>query len=141
MKKYWPLFFLIAVILFQVYVSSWNKQQQLTLANTKTQTKISQLPLQKPCPSAFFYPKTIVKDNQQEYVRLETTDEPLHVVEWYKEKLQQEQFSIVTDIVDNTNGTSSNMLVGEKNHQQLSIIIGKGAKETSTTIFIHALCD
>lgn len=144
MKKYWPIFFLFSIILFQGYVYNWNKNQTVTLANN--QRKITPTPSLSSVPKtannctsiqSFYYPQATVKENHERSIFMETSDDPSHILQWYEDKLHAENVSIMSRVVNTTNGTSTYMLVGEKDSLQITVIIGRDTQESSTTIFIH----
>ncbi len=140
MKQYWPILFLVTIILFQGYVFLWHKSQTITLAtHQKTYETPTPTPHQKitDCANNFYYPHASVKESTTTHTFLETNDLPFVVKSWYEDALSQSAFNIQSSIESTTNGTASEMLVGAKESQQITVTIGRGEQESTTSILIH----
>lgn len=86
--------------------------------------------------SAFMYPNARQERFEDEKIKLETTDNPDAVTDWYKNKIKSFSMSAKSFVQTNTNGNVLNKLVGDNGEIEVRIEITKKANDSVTKISV-----
>ena len=86
--------------------------------------------------SAFVYPGSIILNQSEDKMTLQSTDDPQAITNWYKEKLISLNMKAKSFVTTNTNGNILNKLVGAGNGLKVKIQIEKDNTSSTTAINI-----
>jgi len=86
--------------------------------------------------SSFAYPGSIILNQSEKEMTLQSLDDPTSITNWYKEKIVNLNMNAKSFVQINTNGNILNKLVAAKSGFKISVEISKKNNEGKTEISV-----
>jgi len=86
--------------------------------------------------SSFVYPGSIILNQSEKEMTLQSTDDPQVITNWYKEKITGMGMNAKSFVQTNTNGNILNKLAGAKSGFKISVEISKKSNEGNVKISV-----
>ncbi|MGE5042265.1 MAG: hypothetical protein ACM3IJ_05195 [Candidatus Levyibacteriota bacterium] len=108
-------------------------------AGTPSATTVLPSPTSVPSATStsdFIYPGSKILSPENGEMKLQTTDDPATVTNWYKNRIKENGMNTTSFVTTITNGNVDNVLAGAKNGSQIKITITKSPGQNTVLISI-----
>ncbi len=107
-----------------------------TLIPTSTRSTSAPTPSSQRNMSSFVYPGSIILNQSEKEMTLQSLDDPTSITNWYKEKIVSLNMNAKSFVATNTNGNVLNKLVGAKSGFKVSVEVSKKSNESVVEISV-----
>lgn len=87
--------------------------------------------------TTYHYPNARVVASSNSSLRLESSDDPGTITDWYKSRIKEQNMNVRSFVTTNSNGEILNKLGAANGTSEVMITIRKSASETVTTIEVE----